>query len=133
MPLPELTPGASLASLITACETYCVHDCCGIDAFHFSPLHVAAYMSAHSGEIEVHRTQEVIEQLAALVAEAEALDANEDGFVCSVAGTNEYFSLSKLQRLASRIRWALESAPSVLACSNALEDQYNTDTAEPEI
>lgn len=130
MPLPELTPGANLASLIAACEAYCDHGCCGINAFHFSPLHVAAHMSALSGEIEAYRVQEVLEQLSALMAQAQALEPNENGFICSVAGTNEYFSWHKLQALAARIRWALESAPTVLACSDALEERFSANIEE---
>jgi hypothetical protein len=128
MPIPELKPGVQLANLITACETFCVHDCCGIDAFHFSPLHIASHMSWHSGEIAAHDIHVVAEQLTALVSEAEKLEPNERGIVCSIAGTNELFSLAKLQALAARIGWALQSAPTVLAMSDGLERSYSANT-----
>jgi hypothetical protein len=33
-----------LAELIRRCETICDHGCCGIDAFDFSPIHIAAFL-----------------------------------------------------------------------------------------
>ena len=30
--------------LIKCCEVYCVKDCCGLNAFDFSPVHIASYL-----------------------------------------------------------------------------------------
>jgi hypothetical protein len=124
MTLPEIRPGPQLANLIAACETCCVHDCCGIDAFHFSPLHVAAHLSRF-GAIEPHSVREIVEQLQALLEEASLLAPDETGDVCSLARTNSHFSMAELREFAATITLAMHSAPAVLALSDKLEGQMN--------
>lgn len=56
--VPEIDLPDRLNYLVRYCEKNCVADCCGIDAFDFSPLHVASYLSAYSGEISEAIIQE---------------------------------------------------------------------------
>lgn len=49
--LPEITLPDRLGSLVRYCEKNCVAECCGIDAFDFSPLHIASFLSAYTGRI----------------------------------------------------------------------------------
>ena len=51
-----------LGSLVARCQTMCVPECCGIDAYDFSPLHIASYLTMHRGapdnaEIRILRGQ----------------------------------------------------------------------------
>jgi acetyl esterase/lipase len=124
MSIPELTPGVRLANLLAACETYCQHGCCGIEAFHFSPLHVAAHLSRCTGAIDAVDVRQLLDELDALLLAAARLTPGEHGFVCSVIGTNQNFSMDDLRALAARIEWALEVAPSVLARSDELEQAF---------
>ena len=41
-----------LSNLIKSCETICVADCCGIDAYDFSPIHLASALITPSRVIE---------------------------------------------------------------------------------
>jgi hypothetical protein len=40
---PEIELPERLQYLVKYCEKACVAECCGIDAFDFSPLHIASY------------------------------------------------------------------------------------------
>ncbi len=121
MTLPELIPNPELASLLADCETACERDCCGIDAFDFSPLNVAAHLSRYSGTIDTAHTRRILEDLERLLAGAVALPAGEGGLVCAIARTNQYFSVESLRALTATIRWAVQCAPLMLERSHELE------------
>jgi Family of unknown function (DUF6331) len=51
-----------LSSLVNRCQAICVAECCGIDAYDFSPIHIASYLLMHRGapdptEVSQIRTQ----------------------------------------------------------------------------
>lgn len=129
MPLPQLVPGVSLAAFLAACETVCEHACCGLDAFHFSALNAAAWLSRYTGRIDPAHVRQLQEELDALVASAAVLPADPRGMVCTVSGTNQYFAAADLARLAARIRSALDGAPAVLALSDRLERDHEAGQA----
>lgn len=118
--LEELVPGRRLASLIAACEKNCVAGCCGIDAFDFSPLHIASHLSAFTGAISASDVDSVRSELAALLERAAALEPDSDGLACTVAGMNQCFTMEALQRLGDEIALGLELAPRVLEFSEEL-------------
>lgn len=128
MSIPEITPGPFLSGLIAACETFCEHECCGIDAFDFSPLHAGAYLCRHSGSIEREDVQRLLNDLDALHTVSDELAPGEHGFICSLAGTNQYFTRESLQELMRRIRWTLGCAPKLLAVNKELEEGYDSQT-----
>jgi hypothetical protein len=90
MTLPELRRGEQLTNLIAVCESCCVNECCGIDAFHVSPLLIAAHLSGFTGAIEPAYVAHIAKDLQALLAEASLLTSDEEGIVCSLAKTNSY-------------------------------------------
>ncbi|WDE95561.1 DUF6331 family protein [Lentisphaera profundi] len=55
-----------LNTLITSCETICLSDCCGIDAYDFSPIHIASYLISTTGGIEDKELEELRNQLKQL-------------------------------------------------------------------
>ncbi|WP_444844268.1 DUF6331 family protein [Duganella caerulea] len=124
MTLPKITPGSHLANLFSACEVMCVHDCCGIDAFVFSPLNIAAYLSTFAEKLRSREIDTINEELKVLVSAALSLVPDEDGLVCSIAKTNQYFSAQSISELAKQISWAMSVAPSVLAHSDELLRAY---------
>lgn len=121
----EIVPEAALAALIAACEVCCEHECCGIEAFDFSPLYVAAHLYKGSDSLNGSQVQQILEQLQSLVREASSLPTNGLGFVCSIAGTNQLYSLESIERLASRIRRSIELAPRVFAYSQTLDREIH--------
>jgi len=119
-----LEPGKNLARLFQGCETFCDRDCCGLDAFDFSPLRVAAHLSHYSGAIAERDVRTLIEELDALQHAGSRCVPNEQDFICSISGTNQLFTAQSLSELLARLRWALGAAPAVLACSDKLENDF---------
>ena len=52
-----------LLNLFTRCETVCVPACCGIDAYDFSPIHIASFLTMYSGSLEVSELEKLTKQL----------------------------------------------------------------------
>ncbi|MES2159728.1 MAG: DUF6331 family protein [Pseudomonadota bacterium] len=124
MLLPELFPEPHLANLLADCEVNCVHDCCGIDAFDITPLHVAAHLTKYSGKIQAHKVQVVLDEIETLLSSAVLLTEDENGFVCSVAKTNQLFSKKSLGDLMTRVSWAVRVAPILLMHNEELVKSY---------
>ncbi len=124
MSVPEIEPGAALANLIRSCEVYCVSECCGIAAFSFSPLNVAAHLSRLSGEISDPDAIKIFGELDDLFSRALSLPADAQGYVCTVKGTNQLFSIQDLRALIDRMKWAVREAASVVSLSNKMEVAY---------
>jgi hypothetical protein len=120
--MKELTPGPRLASLIRACEKVCVVDCCGLDAFDFSPLHAASHLSAFTGVISDDDIAAIDSEVNQLVRCAEKCTPNSDDFVCSIAGTNQLFTMAAVREFAKDIRSAVRLAPKVLEFAERLSD-----------
>ena len=110
-----------LRYLVKYCEKACVAECCGIDAFDFSPLHIASYISAYTRRIdeneiaaweaEIHKAEEMVI----------GLPANDDGYVCSVADMNQYFRAAEFERFMAELRHSMRAAPRLLELSIELE------------
>lgn len=109
------------AGLFVACEKVCLHECCGMGAFDFSPLHVASYMSAYTGIISEEDTQASLADLDRLLAAGAAQPLDANGYACSIANTNWNFTRESLAALVARIKWSIAAAPQVLECSARLE------------
>jgi hypothetical protein len=56
-PLTDIVLTFPLAQLCKECERICTSECCGIDAFDFSPINIATYLTTHHGYI---REEDVI-------------------------------------------------------------------------
>ena len=57
---------APLMNLVTRCQTVCVPDCCGIDAYDFSPVHIASYLIMYRGDIDEKEVSDLKSQLLEL-------------------------------------------------------------------
>ena len=91
--LPEWEVPEQLGYLINSCEKNCVAECCGLDAFDFSPLHIASYVTAHTGDIsekELASWNQVIDEFE---ANFESLSLGEvEGLVCVITSMNQFFT-----------------------------------------
>lgn len=68
-----------LASLFARCQTICVAECCGIDAYDFSPIHMASYLTMYGGKIDPSGLKTLIGQIEALKANYGSGQASEGG------------------------------------------------------
>ena len=54
-----------LEYLIKTCETYCVAECCGLDAYNFSPIHIASYLNdSRDAAASKNQIETLLKQLA---------------------------------------------------------------------
>ena len=118
--LPEIALPDQLKYLVKYCEKSCDSGCCGIDAFDFSPLHVASYVSAFThciSESDIARWESELEKAEESIAD---LLPNENGFICSVEGMNQYFRRADFEAFIAELRHSIRMSPKILDLSNQL-------------
>jgi hypothetical protein len=97
-----------LAGLFDRCQTLCVAECCGIDAYDFNPIHVASYLLLHRGEPDAADVALVRSQLASLKANYGSAGASSVGV--TLVELNQVFSGEQIDALVERISTSLEEA-----------------------
>ncbi|RWR09174.1 DUF6331 family protein [Paenirhodobacter populi] len=102
-----------LLGLIKHCETLCEAACCGVDAFDFSPIHIASSLIRYTGKIESEEVDKVLSQLRNLDVEAERL--TRDGGTTSIEVMNQVFNGPALFALSATIRDSLTKAVQLVA------------------
>ena len=118
--VPELEVPERLGHLIKYCEKSCVAECCGVDAFDFSPLHIASCISAYTGAIDE-------QELATWNGLIDEFERNlhkikpREGLVCVVSSMNQLFTMEAVRALIEELRTSLAAAPNILELSNRLE------------
>jgi hypothetical protein len=118
--VPEISLPPKLQLLVDYCQRSCVAECCGVDAFDFSPLHVASYLSAYTGcitDANIREWETEVMQASSLASE---LPANEGGFVCSIAGMNQYFSRESFDSFIKEMVHSIRMSPRVVELSDQL-------------
>lgn len=122
-----------LKALLHHCEVYCSSDCCGIDAFDFSPLHIAPYAASyasymHKGDpTELSDWEAILDEAADLIV---GLIPDTDGLICSVAEMNHTFTRPEFETMLARIRHGIKVAPQLIHLARALE--YSADSLPPD-
>ncbi len=121
MPVPpEIVLSVGLKYLVDYCEKHCLAACCGINAFDFSPLHVASYVSASVNCISPNDIAEWEQELTKAEELVRDLTPNEDGFLCSVAGMNQYFTRKTFTDFIAELQHSLRVSPQVVNFSERL-------------
>lgn len=115
-----LTLPSRLQALVDACEKSCVAECCGIDAYDFSPLHIASHMSAFSGAISESDIADIESEIDCMCSEAAQLRPDPSGLVCSLSGMNQYFTRDSLESFAIELKRGIRLAPTVLEFAEKL-------------
>jgi Family of unknown function (DUF6331) len=116
----EIQLAPRLEALIKSCERSCVHDCCGIDAFDFSPLYIAGHMSAYTGSVSQSDVEEVIKEIDELMQRVLALTPTPEGWICSIKGMNQFFSVKTLSEFAEELKFNIKLAQSVVDLSEEI-------------
>jgi len=52
-----------LSNLIARCQTICVAECCGIDAYDFSPVQIASYLTMWRGSTDPNEVTRLRQQI----------------------------------------------------------------------
>jgi hypothetical protein len=124
-PPPEIVLPERLKHLVEYCQKTCDPGCCGIDAYDFSPLHVASYLSAYTNRISPSDIAEWEQELTKANELVRDLTPNADGFVCSVAGMNQYFTRQTFADFMEELRHSIQVSPQVLDFSERLRHAPN--------
>jgi hypothetical protein len=101
-----------LADLIARCQTICVAECCGVDAYDFSPVQIASYLTMYRGKPDVSEVRALRGQIGALRANYGLAGANGHGATCDE--TNQGFTADQIERLTDELLANLEIALSLI-------------------
>jgi len=118
----ELPLSARLQALVAACQKTCVAECCGAEAFDFSPLHVASFLSAFTGIIDAEDVAALQRELDALIQRVSSLNSDDDGLVCSISAMNQCFRLEAFRSVMGELKHSIAAAPEMVELSNRLRD-----------
>lgn len=55
-----------LSTLVDKCQTICVPECCGLDAYDFSPIHIASFLILWRGDVDEAELSKLREQIQSL-------------------------------------------------------------------
>jgi pyruvate/oxaloacetate carboxyltransferase len=106
----NLTP--PLSNLIGRCQTICESECCGIDAYDFSPIQIASYLTMYTGGVEEPEIEKIKTQLNELskVTKEKSI---------TIEDMNQIFSPSDLNSLIDEINQNLTVAINLIELSES--------------
>ena len=126
----QLKLGARTQDLVDACQVVCVPDCCGLDAYDFSPLHVSAHLSKWTGDISLDDVASIEDELQQLIGESSKLQAGEHEFICSIEGLNQNFTEVSLRAFCDEVTLGMRLAKDVLEFASNLVKQHGENKSE---
>ncbi|MEZ6142313.1 MAG: DUF6331 family protein [Zavarzinella sp.] len=97
-----------LSGLFARCQTICVAECCGIDAYDFSPIHIASFLLLYRGEPDPADVRLVRSQLAALKVNYGSNGASAAGV--TLDEVNQVFTGVEVDALVDEISANLDKA-----------------------
>ena len=106
-----------LANLVARCQTICVAECCGIDAYDFSPIHIASYLTMYRGGLDASELRVLRGQLEALKANYGTRGASGGG--ATFDDMNAAFTSTDIDRLADELLANLGLAIKLVEMSDA--------------
>ena len=125
-----------LTDLIKSCEKPCVKECCGIEAFDFSPVHVASWLHSYQSE----PTDSIVSLLNQQLDDVRASygsDSDSDGYESDEDEMNQIFSPAQVDQLVNQLKTNLQHAVELNQQSNLIEWKPegfpSTDRHRPEL
>ena len=107
-----------LANLITRCQTICVAECCGLDAYDFSPIQIASYLTMYRGKVDYSEVEKLRSQLGALRANYGVGGVSGSGV--TLEEMNQIFIVEEIEGLAREMLANLDIALSLIEESETL-------------
>ena len=109
-----------LLNLISRCQTICVAECCGIDAYDFSPVHVASYLLMWEGKPNEQNLTKLRAQLEALKANYGSKGASSIGV--TIDEMNQGFTGVEIDSLVDELTANLDIALQI--CDHADKTRF---------
>ena len=116
-----------LLNLVSRCQTMCVAECCGIDAYDFSPVHIASYLLMWQGKVDQSSLAKLRGQLGALKANYGSSGASAQGV--TLDEMNHSFTGPQIDRLVDEIKANLDLALRI--CEDSEKTRFRS--PEPEV
>ncbi len=102
-----------LSNLIERCQTVCVPECCGVQAYDFSPIHIASYLIMWKGAPDENEVEKLLSQLATL-----KIRARRNGL--TIDEMNQIFTADKINELVEEITTNMGVALDLIKQTDAL-------------
>ncbi|MGH1466638.1 MAG: DUF6331 family protein [Cognatishimia sp.] len=102
-----------LLGMIQNCATLCEAECCGADAYEFSPFHIASFLLRYTGRIDQDELDKIRGQLSTLEAKHGIHGASQKA--CTIEEMNQIFSSHEISKLVIDINVALDRACDLIA------------------
>jgi hypothetical protein len=97
-----------LSNLVARCQTICVAECCGIDAYDFSPIQIASYLTMVRGSTDASEIRVIRGQIEALRANYGTGAASGHG--ATFDDLNQGFTAEQIDGLAHELLTNLDVA-----------------------
>src|SRR5690348_12303462 len=107
-----------LANLIARCQTMCVAECCGVDAYDFSPIQIASYLTMYRGKPDVSEVRTLRGQIDALRVNYGLVSTSGSGV--AIEEMNQGFTAEQIEAMARELLANLEVALSLIEKSEEL-------------
>lgn len=113
-----------LVDLISHCENLCVKECCGIESFDFSPLHIASWLQQSQGEPNEKTVAALRQQLEEFRAQY-GTGSSTDGYESDEDEMNQCFTTEQVDQLATQLVTNLDIALDLKEKSNLAQWKPN--------
>lgn len=107
-----------LVNLIARCQTICVAECCGSDAYDFSPIQIASYLTMCRGKPDASEVRTLRGQIDAIRANYGLAGASGRGVI--LEEMNQGFTAEQIEALASELSANMDIALKLVEKSEEL-------------
>jgi hypothetical protein len=107
-----------LSNLIGRCQTICVAECCGIDAYDFSPVQIASYLTMWRGALDEKEINTIRSQIAAIKSNYGSEGGSDSGV--TIEEMNQGFTAAEIDIFMDEISYNLEIALKLVTESETL-------------
>jgi hypothetical protein len=108
-----------LSNLVARCQTLCAAECCGRDAYDFSPIQIASYLMMWRNAVSTTEVDTLKIQLTNLKANYGNQGASSRGI--TIEEMNQVFSATEIELLVREIEWNLSIAIKLITISGMEE------------
>jgi hypothetical protein len=102
-----------LSNLVSRCQTICVSECCGVEAYDFSPIQIASFLTLWRGLPDANEVETIRSQLTTLEKRA-----GSNGL--TIEEMNQTFTTKQVHELVGEITANIEVALDLIKQSEAL-------------
>lgn len=113
--LPNIELGDELGYLVKNCQTQCTPECCGINAFVFSPMNIAIhfYRGGYTGIVS-YALGQINNQLRHLETRISRFKPNANSYVCRISDMDVELKFEDVDKMINEIKANMKVAQEIL-------------------